>query len=121
MKEVSENIKRLRELKNISREFMAQKLGLSTSGYAKLERGDTEITLNKLYMIANVLETDIAKILNFDVNNVFNISHNELVQGTGAEQVHLHNHLSSHTEKYIALLEAENTRLKSLLEKSKKQ
>ena len=115
MKEVAANIKRLRELKGITREAMAAELDLSLSGYSKIERGESEISVSKLFKISEILEVEVPKILNFDVSKVFNISNNNLVQGAGADEPHFHNQVSPHTEKYIALLEAENARLKALL------
>jgi transcriptional regulator with XRE-family HTH domain len=115
MKEVAATIKRLRELKGITRESMASELELSLSGYSKIERGETEISISKLYKISEILEVDVPKILNFDVSKVFNISNNNLVQGAGADEPHFHNQISQHTEKYIQMLESEVARLKSLL------
>jgi transcriptional regulator with XRE-family HTH domain len=119
MKEVAATIKRLRELKGITREVMASELELSLSGYSKIERGETELSLSKLYKISYILEVEVPKILNFDVSKVFNISNNNVVQGAGADEPHFHHQVSQHTEKYIALLEAENARLQEVLGKKK--
>ena len=73
MKEITENIKKFRELKNYTREIMADKLEMSLSGYSKLERGDVELTVNKLYKIADIFEVDVSQILNFDASKIFNI------------------------------------------------
>ena len=55
MKEITENIKKFRELKNFSREVMADKLEMSLSGYSKLERGDVLLKVNKLFKLAELL------------------------------------------------------------------
>lgn len=68
------NIKKFRELKDLTREQMAADLNLSLSGYSKLERGEIEITLNRLFEIATILEVDISQILNFDAKYIFNIT-----------------------------------------------
>ncbi len=112
--DVSATIRRLRELKEITRESMAAELNLSLSGYSKMERGETDLTLSKLYRIAEILDVDVAKILNFDPSTVFNISNNEMVQAVAAEQVnHYHGQPSNYTDKYVALLEKEVERLKA--------
>ena len=52
MDKIVENIKKFRELKNLTRDEVAEKLEMSLSGYSKLERGDVELTVNKLYRIS---------------------------------------------------------------------
>jgi transcriptional regulator with XRE-family HTH domain len=111
MKQVIDNIKKFRELKNVTREHIASELEMSLSGYSKLERGEVDLTLSKLYRIAEVLEVSVSQILNFDVTNVFNVSNNQNVHGVEVREQH--NYSSSHTEKYIQLLESEVERLKA--------
>lgn len=40
-------IKQIRELKNFTQEYVAQKLGLSTRAYSKIESGETQLTINR--------------------------------------------------------------------------
>jgi transcriptional regulator with XRE-family HTH domain len=74
---VGEKIKKLRELKNYTQQHMAEELDLSLSGYGKIERNETDISVSKLEKIAKILETDISSILSFDEKHVFNISENK--------------------------------------------
>lgn len=64
------NIKKVRELRNLTREQLASDLNMSLSGYAKIERGETEITINRLHQIAEILEVSISALLNFDSGKV---------------------------------------------------
>jgi transcriptional regulator with XRE-family HTH domain len=116
MKEITENIKKFRELKNYTRENMADKLEMSLSGYSKLERGDVELTVNKLYRISEILEVQVSQILNFDATQMFNISNNQVVNGIKIKEQH-HHYKDEYKDKYIQLLEAEVERLKNLEEK----
>jgi transcriptional regulator with XRE-family HTH domain len=115
MKEITENIKKFRELKNFTREVMADKLEMSLSGYSKLERGDVELTVNKLFKIAELLEVSVSQILNFDASQIFN------VKDYGVAHVDIHSQTNNYTDpykdKYIQLLEAEVASLKKLEEK----
>ena len=45
MDKIVENIKKFRELKNLTRDEVAEKLEMSLSGYSKLERGDVGLIL----------------------------------------------------------------------------
>jgi transcriptional regulator with XRE-family HTH domain len=66
------NIKKIRELKNFTRDFVADELEMSTSGYGKIERGEVDLTISKLLKIAKVLSVDVNFIFKFDVRKFFN-------------------------------------------------
>jgi len=76
IKNICNNIKKLRELKGYTREVMADELNLSVSGYGKIERGEVEFSIKKIFEIAHILNTDIYKILNLDTSEIFNESNN---------------------------------------------
>ena len=103
MQQISDNIKKFRELKNFTREQLAAELNMSLSGYSKLERGEVELTISKLYRIAEVLEVSPSQILNFDASRVFHISNNNVVNGVEIAQQHIHH--DDYKDKYIAMLE----------------
>lgn len=71
---VYKNIKKIRELKNLTREYVADELKMSTSGYGKIERGEVDLTISKLVKIAKVLGVSIEFIFKFDVSAFFNQS-----------------------------------------------
>lgn len=54
-----EKIRLMRELKKWSQEQMAEKLEMSANGYAKVERGETKLTLPRLQKIADIFEMDV--------------------------------------------------------------
>ena len=111
MNQIVENIKKFRELKNLTRDEIASKLEMSLSGYSKLERGDVELTISKLYRLAEILEVDISQILNFDASQVFNVSNNQIANVIAKDQ---HNHYQDeYKDKYIKMLEMEVERYKS--------
>lgn len=112
--DLGENIKKFRELKNVTRESMASELDMSLSGYSKIERNEVDLTISKIQKIAEILKVDISQILNFDVSQIFNVSNNNVVQGLGAKAENMHFHgEDDYKEKYIKMLEEENKRLKA--------
>jgi transcriptional regulator with XRE-family HTH domain len=113
MKTVFENIKKFRELKDITREQMAADLDLSVSGYAKLERGEIDVTLNRLADIATVLDVEISQLLSINLQNVFNISNSQGVQGYDTNGCFYFQQKDDYREKYISMLEQEIERLKN--------
>ena len=60
------NIRKVRELKGFSQDYMAEKLKISQASYARIENEHTQITVNRLFELAEILNTDILDF--FDVN-----------------------------------------------------
>ena len=114
MVNIYENIKKFRELKSITREQIASQLKMSLSNYSKIERGEIDLTISRLYEIVGIIGCDVSQILNFDATQVFNVTNNKLVQGLGAKAENMHFHTDDYKEKYIKMLEDENTRLNKL-------
>lgn len=65
-----EKIRFMRQSKNWSQEDMADKLGMSVAGYAKIEQGRTDTNFSKLEQIASVFDMDIVELLSFGEKNV---------------------------------------------------
>lgn len=107
---ICQTIRRLRELKDITRDYMSSELAMTSSGYSKIERGEVDITLKKLFKIAEILNVKIKHLFDFDINSVFNYkgtnlqSHNKKSKMIVTSNAYLY--------KYIKLLERENKRLK---------
>lgn len=67
---VNEKIRKIREAKDWSQEQMAEKLDMSLNGYAKIERGESKIYLDKLEQIAQVFDIDIIELMQSDGKNI---------------------------------------------------
>lgn len=72
-------IKNIRELKNLTQEYMAEKLDISQAAYSKLEKGTTKISQDKLEKIAEVLEVNPEDITNFDNQKILNSYNNSII------------------------------------------
>lgn len=59
----NEKIKLMREMNNWTQEDVAEKLGMSTTGYAKIERGQTAMSVDKLKQIAQIFNINVAQLL----------------------------------------------------------
>ena len=110
-------IKQIRELKNVSQEFVANQLGLSIRAYSKIETGETQLTINRLNEISKALGVDPIEILGFDDKQVFNNCKQEGNFGSGDGNIFnsFPEKLMQQYEKTIAVLEDEVKLLKSLL------
>lgn len=65
------NIRRIRELKNLTREYVAAELNMSSSGYGKIERGEVDITISRLYQISDALGVPLSSVLHLDISKLF--------------------------------------------------
>ena len=74
--DVHEKIKVMRLFKDLTQEEMAEQLGYSVQGYAKIERGETEPTLSKLEEIAKEFGVSLQDLLGLNENNVVHIAGN---------------------------------------------
>jgi transcriptional regulator with XRE-family HTH domain len=69
--QVYEKIRLLRRLKGWSQEEIAHRLEMSVSGYGGIERGETDIPLSRLQLIAKVFEVSLPELFNFNSSDTF--------------------------------------------------
>lgn len=72
------NIKHLRNIKNISQQNLADKIGVDRSTISRIENGEIETTIDNAIKIADVLDVSlndlVSKDLKFDNAEIINIS-----------------------------------------------
>ncbi len=71
-KAIGLKIRKVREIKNFSQEYVANKLSISQSAYSNIENGKTSITNENLTAIATVLDVTPEVIEGFNDQVVFN-------------------------------------------------
>ncbi len=113
---LGQKIKKLRELKDLTQEFMASELGMNQSAYSKIESGASEVSVSKLEKIASVLGIKPEDILTFNEQMVFNVMHNQTGNG-----LVINNHTVSENERELYLgqinsLKEEIAHLKKILD-----
>ncbi len=82
IEEAHTKIKQIRELKNFTQEYVADRIGLSTRAYSKIESGETQLTVNRLNEISEILEIDPIELLGFDHRQVFIIVRKKEILGS---------------------------------------
>lgn len=75
-----EKIKLIREQQNLTQEDLAEKLFMSISGYSKIERGESQINVQRLQQIADILQVALFDLMpdscNISMNNNAENCHN---------------------------------------------
>jgi len=105
MEQVLENIKRIRKQKGYSHENMAHELDISQVAYSKLEKSDTKLSVERLYKIADILETKVGDILEVNPDTAFHQTNNESATGYQQQIENLYQEDKDKTAKIIALYE----------------
>jgi transcriptional regulator with XRE-family HTH domain len=80
MERIGTRIKRFREIKNLTQEHLAEKLGISQNSYSRLESETVKISTDRLKEIAEILDVPAEYLMNTDAP-VYNFSNNKTVAG----------------------------------------
>ena len=71
--QIGENIRKIRELRGFSQDYMANQLNISQKSYSNIETDKKQIVQKDLLLgIAKALDIDPVKLLTFDDNSLFN-------------------------------------------------
>ncbi|RRD91688.1 helix-turn-helix domain-containing protein [Conchiformibius steedae] len=133
---IQDKIRIWREIKQWSQEEMAEKMKMSPSGYAKIERGETRLHLEKLQQIAQIFNIDVWELLGTENKHInFSMNESDYAQSTGIsvyqnnyygnEACHAENALLkqtiSHKDEIIRQQERELNTLREVLALLQKQ
>lgn len=113
--DVGNKIKRFRELRNYTQQYMSDRLKISQNTYSKIETGGIKLTVERLNQIAEVLEVPVEQILSSD-NQVFNIHNSNIEKFYGYIET-LHEDNKELTQKTIEIL---NNQLEYLKKENEK-
>lgn len=124
---IGNKIKNIRELKNLTQEYVAEKLDISQAAYSKIEKS-SKLPDEKLQQIAEVLEVKLEDIKAFDSQKYFNSVSNvegdysgiyignadtELIQKLYEDKIQLLEKLLNNTEKDLLKSEKELEKYRS--------
>ena len=115
MSSIEEKIKNIRELKNLTQGYMAEKLGMSQAGYSKIESGATQLSYTKIVEISKILGVETEELLAFDSQKYFNSFNNIKGSNNGSVTIKM-------DDKDINSIYEENVNLlRKLLEKTESE
>jgi transcriptional regulator with XRE-family HTH domain len=69
MKDFAARIRKIRNAKEYSQEYVSMQLGITMSAYSKIERGITDPSLSRMIQIAAILEFELADFSPFKASN----------------------------------------------------
>ncbi len=77
---VNEKIRLIREAKGLTQEQVAEKLGVSSSVYGDIERGENDPKLSKLQKIAEAFEIELSELVDLTDKGNLNVTFNTCTQ-----------------------------------------
>jgi len=108
---IGEKIKKLRELRDYTQEYMAEQLEMTQQNYSLIENDDEEdVSLKRLKKIAETLEIGLNDLLNFEEKQIFNN------YGKYSQVEHNHEVVNNHFTAERQLLERQITHLETEIE-----
>jgi transcriptional regulator with XRE-family HTH domain len=120
-------IKKLRDLKNYTQEYMANQLNISQNSYSRIESENVKVTAERLKAIAQLLEVPSEYLISDDRPLLtFNTSNNTIekfyghVENLSEQQKDFISQLTKMYENQIKYLQGENERLMGIIEKMMK-
>jgi len=72
-KNVAGNIRKIREYRDYTQDYLAAKLKISQNAYSKIELGYSKLTIDRLFQIAAILEVEVAHLLTLNHNDLIKI------------------------------------------------
>ncbi|SFA58562.1 Helix-turn-helix [Pedobacter suwonensis] len=72
-REVVGNIRKIREYRYYTQEYLAAKLKISQNAYSKIELGYSKLTIDRLFHIAMILKVEAANLLTLNQHDLIKI------------------------------------------------
>lgn len=117
MKAVGNKIRKIRELKGFTQDYMASQLDISQRAYSKLEKEEIKLDWQRIERISHILEIDPIDLVSFDDNLVFNNSPQSRKNNTNTINNHFPEELKQSYKDHIKHLEEEVVFLRSIIKK----
>ena len=123
MQHVGQRIKKLREAKNLTQEFMANNLKISQNSYSRIETENTKLTTDRLSENAEILNVPTEFILNTQspIYNFHNenasIKYSGNIENIYEDQKEMYQTTIKILEDQLKHYQQENKRLMGLVEK----
>ncbi|MGD1842367.1 MAG: helix-turn-helix domain-containing protein [Thermonemataceae bacterium] len=114
---IGERIRKHREQRNYSQEYVAEYLGISQNAYSKIEINQTKsFTLERLIKLAELFEVDLGELLGIEKSvNIYSNSDNAQHQHINTQSSYTSPEMVALLEKELAKLHEENAKLLEII------
>ena len=112
-------IKKLREFRNFTQQYLADKLDISQNAYSKIENGTTKLTIDRLEQIAKLLDVPVESVLSNE-KQVLNVENNT-INKFYAHIENLHEENKEILQQQVEFLQQQNEKLIKTIEELTKK
>ena len=109
---IAQNIRKIRDIRGFTQEFVAEKLELSQSAYSKIEQGKIFLTEEVKEKIAKTLGVSKKLLESYNDNMIFNYCNQS--GNVGDHHTYNHNPIEKLETVYAQLLAEKDARIKML-------
>lgn len=120
-RKIGQNIRKLRELRNFTQQYMAEKLEMTQGNYARIENEEIHLSEDRLQKISGLLGYSSEFIIQFDVEKIHDMVAEKRDAGKEVFQYQISPELKELYESRIQSLENYVNELKSELKELKGQ
>lgn len=113
MNSIAHTIKRIRESKNLTQEYVASRLGISQNAYSRIENNKTKLSTDRMRQITHILNVSLQELL---MHEQPASTGNEFVSSLVELQKDNYNQTIAILKAEIEHLRRENIRLVELLD-----
>ncbi len=111
---IHQKIRSIREANNWTQEDMAEKLNISKNGYAKLERGENKLNIERLEQISHIFNIDISDLVSQEKGIVLIVDGSYADNNSNVSHYTTTDSLISENEKLKLIIEHKNELLQQL-------
>lgn len=83
---IKDKIKNLREMNGWSQEVMAERLNMSKNGYARIERGESKLDMERLEKIAEIFSIEVVDLISQEYERAIFVIGGDSSNNTGNKQ-----------------------------------
>ncbi len=115
MKNIGQKVRRIREEKQLTQDFIAHKLEISQNTYSKIESGSIKLTIDRISELSKILDVPIEDMLSDDTKT-FHLNNNHIEKFYIENLQEENKGLVQSLKDQVKYLQEENQRLLKLIE-----
>lgn len=111
-----QKIRMIRGARNYTQEHMAEVLKISQRAYSSLENGQTQLTVDRLFEVAEALQVNIGDIVGYENQFVYNNNFNNNATQNSSSQVFNQDNFKEQRELYERIIKSKDEEIAFLKE-----
>lgn len=116
MSDYHDKVRKLREFRNYTQEYMAEQLNLSQRAYSSLENGKTQLSVDRLIEICNLLNVPIGEVLDIENQNIYNNNFNNNAENNHGNLIFKKDDFEEQRKLYERIIEIKDNEIAFLKE-----